>query len=465
MDLKTRMWVDEIYTLYMSQQSSPGEIVKATMEGCDAAPPLYSIIVHAIPPWVRPEALAVRLPATLGYCGMVLFLLAFCRRRLPAVYSLVAALLACNAFLRYSTEGRSYGLVLGCAAGALLSWQAAADGRRRVLALPLLAFCLALMTALHYYSILFVVPLFVAEIVRWRKSGKLDVVVLAATTAPPLLVLGLHYPLIAASRRFQEYFWSPAAWGQIPELYFSYFLRFCLLPLVVLAVFLATPGRRVRSASLTLPEWVAAGGFSLMPLCVVVLSKYTTHMFVDRYTIWTAPGIAVLVTALMYPAARDKAALGVSMLGLLVAVIALRELDGLHKKPVLRQAEAVRQELASLPDGSEPVVVANAHVFLELAYYSQPPLQERLVYPLSRDLDLHYLGFDTDALNLSALSQRTKLHIIDYGVVIAAYPRFVLAARPGDYLLPHLVNAGYRVAPIGSFPVPLLYEVEAPARK
>jgi uncharacterized membrane protein len=147
MDARTKMWFDELFTLHIAQQASSGELVKTSLE--DVAPPLYALIVHAILPWVRDEALAVRLPATLGYCGMVVFLLAFCRKRLPAVYSFGAALLACNAFLYYSTEGRAYGLVMCCAAGSLFFWQAAAGGSRRILTIPLLAFCLALMTAWH----------------------------------------------------------------------------------------------------------------------------------------------------------------------------------------------------------------------------------------------------------------------------------------------------------------------------
>ena len=39
------MWCDELLTLYVVQQASPGEIVKATLEGCDGAPPLYAMIV------------------------------------------------------------------------------------------------------------------------------------------------------------------------------------------------------------------------------------------------------------------------------------------------------------------------------------------------------------------------------------------------------------------------------------
>jgi hypothetical protein len=71
-DLRTPMWLDELYTLEMAHQAGPGSIVKATLQGADGAPPLYAIIVQSILPVVRNEALAVRLPATAGYWGMFL---------------------------------------------------------------------------------------------------------------------------------------------------------------------------------------------------------------------------------------------------------------------------------------------------------------------------------------------------------------------------------------------------------
>jgi hypothetical protein len=50
-DFRARMWIDELYTLYEARQANAAEIAKATLEGCDAAPPLYAIIVHTILPW------------------------------------------------------------------------------------------------------------------------------------------------------------------------------------------------------------------------------------------------------------------------------------------------------------------------------------------------------------------------------------------------------------------------------
>lgn len=467
-DLRTPMWTDELLTLYVSQQAGAAEIVKATKEGCDGAPPLYAMMVRAILPLVGHQAVAVRLPSTLGYFAMVICLLAFCRRRLPVVYSWAATLLAYNACRAYSIEGRGYGVVLGCAAGALLCWQAAVDGRRRNLAIPMLALCLALMTAIQYYSIFFLGPLLLAEMVRWRTSRKLDLAVLASM-ASAFLVLGLHYRLIEASKPFQKHFWSPAVWGSIPAFYSAYFvpmLMTCLPALGVLALISTMPGKRnAKPPSLIPLEWVAAAALSLMPLCVVVLSKYTTHAFVARYALWAVPGLAVLVAALLCRAARGQTVVGVSLLCLLVALAALGELRDLRATPLLRFGEGARMALASLPDGAEPIVVANVHVFMELSYYSDRRIRERLIYAVSPDLELHYTGSDTGSLVLSALSQRTTLHIVRYDAVLAAYPRFVLAAPPRHYLPLHLMKTGYRVVPVGSSIPPVLYEVESPHKK
>jgi len=333
-----------------------------------------------------------------------------------------------------------------------------------MLALPMLAFCVALMTAMHYYAIFFLVPLFLAEMMRWRMSRKLDAGVLAAL-ASSVLVLGLHYPLIAAGTIFQKHFWSPAEWRHIPEVYYAYFdaiLVKCILPLGVLAVLSTTPEDwTAKRPSLTPPEWVVAGALSLMPLCVVALSKYTTHVFTPRYVLWAVPGFAVLVVALVCQAARGRAAVGVSLLSAVVVLSAWAEVRILKVKPALKYGERVRQALASLPDGPEPIVVADIHAFMELSYYVQGRIRDRLVYPISRDLDLRYLGSDTDALLSSALRRRTNLRMLEYDAAIATQPRFVLAALPGDYLPQHLVHTGYRVTAIGSSAVPVLYEAEA----
>lgn len=463
-DLRTKMWVDELYSLYTAKQSGPAEIIKAIREGCDSAPPLYAMIVHSILPVVKHEALAVRLPATLGYCAMLLCVLAFCRRRLPAVYSFGAALFACDACLYYSTEGRAYGMVLGCAAGALLCWQTAAENRRRGPALTLFALLLALMVALHYYSIFFLVPLFLAEMVRARASRELDIGILAAML-PAVFVLGLHFSLIAAAMPFQAHFWASAGFDTIRRFYFMY-LFFPLLfvwppAMIVLAFSRSRTRQRAVEAGIPVYEWVAVAALALMPAVVIVLSMFTTHVFVDRYALWAVIGFALLASALVFLAVYGETAVGLTMLGVLIALTAQQEVASLRETPVLREGEAVRRELDMLPDGQEPIVIASHHVFMELSYYAEPRIRERLIYPVSSELDLRYLKNDTGALLMSAWSRRTNLHIKDYAI-LAAYPRFLLAANSEDYLPSHLAAAGYRVTPVHPAAAqPVLFEVEA----
>ena len=105
-----------------------------------------------------------------------------------------------------------------------------------------------------------------------------------------------------------------------------------------------------------------------MPICVVVLSKYTTHATVSRYVLWAVPGFGILVVAHLCRVARCRAAVGVSLLGLLIAVAAsgeVRYLSRVSDRPPLQYGEVVRQALASLPDGAEPIVIADSHVFME----------------------------------------------------------------------------------------------------
>jgi hypothetical protein len=97
---------------------------------------------------------------------------------------------------------------------------------------------------------------------------------------------------------------------------------------------------------------------------------------------------------------------------------------------------------------------------MELSYYLDPPLRDRLVFPLSRDLDLKYRGFDTDVLTLGPLSRIAPIRVQTYEEVLAQNKSFLLAAFGHDYLPQHLTASGYRVTPLHD--ATTLYEVQAP---
>jgi hypothetical protein len=107
-------------------------------------------------------------------------------------------------------------------------------------------------------------------------------------------------------------------------------------------------------------------------------------------------------------------------------------------------------------------VVADHHIFMELAYYAPAPMRSRLIYPVDRELDMRYLGQDTGALLMSALSRHSQLPIVPIDAVLAAHPRFILAALGRDYVPAYLRKRGYDLIPIAPPPSADLFDVRSP---
>jgi hypothetical protein len=465
-DSRCKMWLDEFFTLFLARLRSPIDIVKATMEGVDAAPPLYAVLVSWLLPVVRSQALAVRLPSTLGFCAMVVCVLAFCRRRMPAAYAFSAALLAATATSYYATEGRCYGMVLFCAAGALLCWQRAVEDRARSLSIVLLGICLALMTALHYYSIFFLIPLGLAEAVRSYNTKRLDLPVAGAMGAA-LAVLAIHLPLLVAGSRYLPHFWpdSIASWHHVLDFYVVFYslipISAFLIALVILSLVTEPSARRLpRNLVLPMHEQVLVCVLAVMPFVVVVLAKCTTHVFLKRYVLWAVVGLGILTASVLCAVARGDSRVGLAVLALLLSVSSTQLWLNVRQAAILRDSDPVFRELQRLQDGSQCILVSSERVFMEMSYYAAPQLSQRLIYPLSRGLELRYRGSDVNFFQMSALSHRTSLRIVDLDEFLQTNPRFLVAARREDYLPRYLREVGYSVAPVCAQSDPVLYQVE-----
>ena len=384
-DIRTKLWTDEFFTLFMARQGGAEAIVNASLDGLDGTPPLYPLIVHFLLPIVRHDALAARLPATIGYCGMLVCLLALSRRRLGASYAWIPPLLAFAVCVNYGSEGRAYGLVLGCAAAALLCWHTATDQRGRAVAAPLLALSLALATALHYYAIFLTIPLLLGEIVRQWRSGKFELGLLLALGAGPM-VLAAHYPIIAVTRHHYMFFWSPPSWDLVAVFYNEYVRAIVYVcggfALIALAFF--PPARAAvarRSWEMPTHELVAAAAMVLMPPVAMVVSRYTTHAFVDRYVLWATIGAALLAGVLLRIAAGGHAVVGILVSALVATQVVGHQVRAVLQSPTLRRGENLNQALRTLSDAAEPIVVPDVHAFVELSFYGEPRWRDRLCIP------------------------------------------------------------------------------------
>jgi hypothetical protein len=451
-DFRLKLWNDELIGVYVARSPGFSQIAAMTLAGADAMPPLYSVMVHSLLPFLPSEALAVRLPSTIGFCAMIIAIAGYARRRLPAAYAVIAGLLAAAMTIVFGSEGRSYGLILGFAAVSLLLWSLADEGRRRSVTLPLLAVCIAAMSALHYYTIFFPVCLVVAQLVRSRSEWRFDFLLAIVLLAPAAIVVAAYYPFIVAARPFMAHNWSTASISSIVSSY-KFFLKWPVV-LFAAAMLIATfisrfEGSPPRAgASVPARELTAIVLIALAPIGVVAIIRVTTHVFTDRYILWSAVAIALLSAIVLRLFARQNPVIGVTLILVLIAGLAGREISGARQWSRLREADAVLALLSSLPNGDEPIILADFHVFLELSYYAPAALRQRLIYPICPDLEVRYLGYDSDAIVMAGLKPWTSLNGVRCDKALEPGRDYIVAITPMAFLAWPVEEKGFTVTPL-----------------
>ena len=135
----------------------------------------------------------------------------FVGKRCPAPYAFAAM---CFPLLtmgyQYAYEGRPYGMVMGLAGLAMVSWQSAAENQNRGIALGGLALSLTCAVSSHYYAVFFAGPIALGEIARSISRKRADVPIWLALGAGLTPLVALR-PLIhsATSNIFARPLYSP----------------------------------------------------------------------------------------------------------------------------------------------------------------------------------------------------------------------------------------------------------------
>ena len=292
-------------------------------------------------------------------------------RRVAAVAGLVAA--TNPLVVEFSAEARGYGLAMLATAGAALAlarWLAGYRGSA-------LAFGIAtgLAGLAHWFALLAVGGLVVAAVVRRRRAAK-PIVVAALVGALPVVVLVGTALVNGVGASGVE--WISSVGGPVPRRFLqSWSARQPGLWLATLAaalVALAPPWRRRRQATLVAAAWF------LVPLAVVQIVGLVRPVYVDRYLLPAALGLAVLVALGAARLRSPWAALAV------VAVLAMSLWAGagaLGRGPKEDVSTAVAS-LAQRQQPGEPVVAAARWDALGLDHYARerhPQLVGDLVLP------------------------------------------------------------------------------------
>mgnify|MGYP001594038629 CR=1 FL=1 len=437
-------WFDELFTYYIARQCSAADIMAILRVPVDQQPPPFYFVTHAASRLAGDVHIGFRLPGILGVWLMSVCLFLFVARRTNALYGAFAMLtpLLLTTF-SYAVEARPYGLVVGFCALGLLAWQAAADGRRRVVWLPVLALALAAGISSSYYAVLLLAPFGLGELVRTVHRKAVDWGIWLALGAGGGISF-LYLPLVARSvDGFSSRNWASPSTGAIFSMYGRY-LEDVAVPLVALVAALSLvlifSGSNLKPESLgnrnrAFPHEIAAGiGLLLLPVLGCAVAALHTKMITARYVLPTVLGFTILFTLIAFRAARGGAAAGtVLFLVALGSVVA-------YQVPIARGTFRARREstgtlrslLAKQPAGL-PVVVNDPRRFFEASHYESPEIASRLYFLVDPEASYRYGRVPYAGRGLLEMQRVAPIHVRELAPFRKARKEFLVYRVKSDF--------------------------------
>jgi 4-amino-4-deoxy-L-arabinose transferase-like glycosyltransferase len=499
---------DEFFVLQTDSVSSVHELIHIQRSFPISLDPLvFHLLAHAAAKVFGPRALALRLPSIFGFLLMQICIF-FATRRIagPRAGLIAMAFPAVTATLFYAPEARPYGLLLGFYALAFLCWQTAtrhttfdlssrpeahrAGAERpavgpteisnptpRTGALILLALTIALALNTHYFGVLILVPIFLAEVARTLLRRSLDLPMAAAILigcAGIVFVL----PFQHAAGEFRKHYYNAGAISlrAITQAYRSLFVSYTTQPLavqrleaVLLSLFaialILISIRRIRSAEIALPrpELVFLLALVALPLFGVLLAMFVTHSIEVRYVLSAIIAVAIFFAIAVEPLLRGSQlrtrisaqtltallAFGILLAGFIRIRDEQRQSSAILAQLVL--TPALKSQLLSLPD-SHLYIQDMGHFEVASFYEPDPEVRRRMALLYSRDEELKYDLHDTASLTAEHMQHFTGFTIV---------PFTQLKSAPGGHMLV-LYHSGWdwtdqalaankaRITPLGS---------------
>jgi hypothetical protein len=478
--LTAPLWLDELFTFFISRISSLPEMLRAMP--ADGQPPLQYLLTHLSLRLFGITEFTIRLPELLAYMATGLLTYKIVRRHGTAIQALfaLAMLLGAAINMGQAYTARPYELMIAFTTLTFYSWQTAAL-REHHRFMPQCGVALGIAGAIlsHHFGVIHVgLMLAAGEIVRLIERRRLDGWMLAAIAAG-LSSLVLTVPMMHQSRLMlgdailhsTNFCCKPS-----PLNLLSYLWMIAIPLLCLIAVFTSlrwsrdsATGHACTSEPVPTHEWAAAGALSLLVPALILLTAITTHYFLIRYAVSCSLGLALLGGWALPRLAKlrliTQPLLALSTLCYLLLTATTLLLENLNQ-PIwnaLPSTEGIFDVLLHAPGGL-PIVVANAFDYAADWWYAPPSLKERLVY-LS---DVPYAIQQSDFLpELSLVRDQAYIPIStsDYAAFVESHPHFLLL-RSGlssrNWTETRLADSGWRLTPIAKSGVDVLFQVDRP---
>lgn len=438
---------DEIFVLQTDTVSSIRELIQIQRHYPISLDPLvFHLLAHACTKLLGPTALALRLPSIAGFLLMQLCIFLATRRLANSRAALIAmAFPALTASLFYAPEARPYGLLLGLYALAFLAWQTATHRtERRSLPLTALALTIALTLNTHYFGILLLIPLCLAELTGTLQRRRLDAPMLAVIL---LGMAGIAFalPFQKAAGEFRKHYYNAGAISlrAISQAYRSLFVNYTTQPIaiqrledILLVLFAAAIIvlciRRLRTLALPQPEFIFLLALAALPLFGVALAVFVTHSIEVRYVLSAIIAVAIFFAIAVEPSLRTRLSAttltALLLLGILLA--GFLRIRAEHTKTqqqlaLLTIPPALKAQLLSQPD--QHIYIQDMGHFEVASYYEpDPDIRSRLTLLYSHPDELRYDLHDTASLTAEHMQHFTGFTIMPYAQ---------LKAAPGPHVL------------------------------
>lgn len=459
---RRQMWYDELFTYYIAK-SPPGQFWHAVR--LDLNPPLSYLLVRGSLRVLGDNAYAARFPSILGFLAGSLCFYSFVARRLRPVYGLLAMLVFWSTpFFYFSTEARPYGLIIGFFGVAMLAWQRAIEPGRSGVAVLTFALAVVGMELSHLFTLFYVAPFCLAELLRAWRSHKFDFP-LWASLVVPLFFVWFYVPTVHG---YEESLFPISSQASVVKMAGFFYqtlspealvLLFALC-LALLVVFRRQPPRTDSATLMTSLEIAFTVGLLAMPV-VVNLAQMRSHAVAfHRYS-----GPAVLAYGLLFAfflamyTNANRLAASVACGVLLAYLIAVNLVP-----PALATLRARRAPAgASLQPASIehmrpdlPLVAASGLTFLEMDKYASASTISRLYYLTGRDLAIRYAHATIfEAFTVLKNYFPIRGHVEPYRQFVKRHSQFLVAGSPDypeDWLLRRLMDIHARIRYLGNFP-------------
>jgi Dolichyl-phosphate-mannose-protein mannosyltransferase len=446
-------WFDELYTLTIAGQPTLHDFWTVWKRGIDAMPPLFFLIERLTLTLPVGKEVALRLPSIVAFCGTLVCVFAYARRRSGEFVACVCALLllSTSLFHTYLIDARPYAEMVGCIAFALVCYQRLPSRSWAVLFL----ISLVIAESLHYYAVFAMVPFWVAEAVFFLKTRRFRWAVWSSLVCAVLPLLASLRWLLMIQRYLGLHVFARAGFSEVNHYYENFFLLndMALAAGVVVAAIAAilwngswprTETESGNTGKTNARETALMLSLVALPYIEFVLTRLVHGMLLARYAMPAIIGVVLgLACTLSFAGRRAVVIFAVFAL----CTTGVREMN-FWRYPQIAPYQPYfsatsRQQLREMKDFVDsaghkdlPVVMSDCLLYTQFVYYLDPNWTKRLVYLVDREREYKYSNTDSSSATMIAFHPYFPVRVAEYEQFTATHGEFLLYAKGLNWYQP-----------------------------